>query len=233
MGAASPPSIWILPFVGGLLPTIASLVALGISASQELIPACNPFLDGCVSVSRAARHGTANTVFRAIVIPAAALQGLTWWLCVPWLRGLGATGKSLAWLKWLGVAAAGFLVLYATFLGTEGIAYQWMRRYGIVGYFGGTFLCMLITGGHLRHLASGGSLRAPAGVGAALLALLGVLLLMGLANVFVPQFLADEGLRNRLENVLEWHAGILYAIYFAVLAWLWRRTEFRTRKKWR
>lgn len=164
-------------------------------------------------------------MFRAIVIPAAALQGLTWWLCVPWLRGLGATGRSLARLKWLGVAAAGFLVLYASFLGTEGNAYQWMRRYGIVGYFGGTFLCMLVTGGHLRSLALSGALRLPVRFDLVLLGLLGTLLAMGLANVFVPRLLDDPGLGNRLENALEWHAGILYAIYFAALAWLWRRTS--------
>jgi xanthosine utilization system XapX-like protein len=225
MRAFSPTSSWILPLVAGLLPPVASLAAFGISVSQDLIPACNPFVDGCVSVSRAARHGLANQVFRALVLPAAALQGLTWWLCATWLRRLGATGRSLEWLRWLGIAAAAFLVLYAIFLGTEGDAYRWMRRYGIVGYFGGTFLCMLVTGGHLRRLSAAG-LRIPARLEVALLALLGIILLMGLANVFVPPFVGDDGFKNRLENVLEWHAGILYAIYFAVLAWLWRRKAF-------
>lgn len=229
MRAFSPTSSWILPLVAGVLPPLASLAAFGISVSQELIPACNPFVDGCVSVSRAARHGTANPVFRAIVIPAAALQGLTWWLCVPWLRGLGATGRPLAWVRGLGVGAATFLVLYASFLGTEGDVYQWMRRYGIVGYFGGTFLCMLVAGGQLHRLASDGRLTLPARLGLALPGLLAILLLMGLANVFVPQLLGDPELKNRLENVLEWHAGILYAGYFAVLAWLWRRTGFAAR----
>jgi hypothetical protein len=218
---------WLLPLIAGVLPVVASAVAFRISVAEGLVSACNPFVDGCVSVSRAARHGTANTVFRAIVIPAAALQGFTWWLCVPWLRGLGAAGRSLAWLRGLGIAAAAFLVLYATFLGTEGSLYQWMRRYGIVGYFGGTFLCMLLAGGQLRRLALGGTLPLPARLDLALLALLGVLLLMGLANAFVPPLLGDGDFKNRLENVLEWHAGILYALYFAVLAWLWRRTAFR------
>jgi hypothetical protein len=54
---------------------------------------------------------------------------------------------------------------------------------------------------------------------------------MGLANVFVPPFLGGEDTKNRLENVLEWWAGILYAIYFAVLAWMWRRTDLRHRER--
>jgi len=218
---------WVLPLVAGLLPAVAVASAFWISVAQESIAACNPFIDGCVSISRAARHGLANHLFRALVLPAAVLQGLTWLLCVSWLRDLGATGRSLKWLPWLGVGAAVFLVLYGTFLGTEGDAYRWMRRYGIVGYFGGTFLCMLITGGHLRHLAAGGGLRIPARLDVVLLALLALTLLMGLANVFVPPFFGDDDFRNRLENVLEWNAGVMYTAYFLVLAWLWRHSSFR------
>jgi len=40
-------------------------------------PACNPYLEGCVSISRAARHGLPNHLFKALVLPAAALQGVT------------------------------------------------------------------------------------------------------------------------------------------------------------
>lgn len=218
--------LWLLPLVAGLLPAAAVASAFWISVAQESIAACNPFVDGCVSISRAARHGLANHVFRALVLPAAVLQGLTWLLCVPWLRDLGAIGRPLRWLPWLGACAAAFLVLYGTFLGTEGDAYRWMRRYGIVGYLGATFLCMLIAGGHLRRLASGGGLRVPARLDLVLLALLGLTLLMGLANVFVPPVFADEAFKNRLENVLEWHAGVMFTLYFLLLAWLWRHTAF-------
>ena len=41
------------------------------------------------------------------------------------------------------MTAALFLVLYGTFLGTEGRGYQWMRRYGVVVYFGLTCIAML------------------------------------------------------------------------------------------
>jgi hypothetical protein len=223
-GIAGKRHAWILPLVAGLLPAVAAVSALAISAAQDRIPACNPFIDGCVSVSRAARHGLANQVFRALVFPAAALQALCWILCAPWLRGLGAQGRLFGWLPWLGAGAGAFLALYAAYLGTEGEVYRWMRRYGIVGYFGGTFLCMLITGGQLRRLALERALRLPARMDLALLALLALLLLMGLANVFVPLLLGDPDFKNRLENVLEWNAGLLYAAYFALLAWLWRQT---------
>lgn len=222
---APPVRLWALPLIAGLLPAFAVAVAYWISAANGLAPSCNPFVDGCVSISRAARHGLANHVFRGLLLPAATLQGLVWLLCVVWLKRLGATGPSLKWLPWLGVLAAGFLVLYGTFLGTEGVAYRWMRRYGVIVYFGFTYLCMLIAAAHIRQL---GRARFPirARPDVALPALLAATLLAGLASVLVPLFLGDESLKDRLENTIEWYAGLAFTLFFAALAWLWRHTAF-------
>jgi len=219
--------IWLLPLIAGLLPAVAAGAAFWISVAHALVLPCNPFIDGCISISRAGRHGLANHVFRALVLPAAMLQALTWILCTAWLANLGAAGRSLRWMPWLGVAAGIFLVLYGTFLGTEGEAYRWMRRYGVVVYFGCTFLCMLITGGHLRALVLGRRLRIPARLDLFLLGLLMLTLAMGLVNVFVPPFFGDEAFKNRLENLMEWYASGAYTLFFVVLAVLWRRTTFR------
>jgi uncharacterized membrane protein YqhA len=218
--------LWLLPLIAGLLPALAAVAAFHIAVAQEFFASCNPFFDGCASISRAGRHGLANHVFRALMLPAATLQGVTWLLCTAWLRQLGAAGRSLRWLPWLGVAAAAFLVLYGSFLGTEGEAYRWMRRYGVVVYFGCTYLCMLIAAGQLRHLAATRATTVPARMHLALLGLLMVTLLMGLANVFVAP-LADEDTKNRIENVLEWWSSFSFTVYFCALAWLWRRDGFR------
>lgn len=223
--------LWVLPLVAGLAPALAIAAAFWISIADGFVPSCNPFIDGCVSISRAARHGLANHVFRALLLPAAALQGLTWLLCVVWLKRLGATGRSLAWVPWLGVLAAVFIVLYGTFLGTEGLAYRWMRRYGIIVYFGFTYLCMLITAAHIRNLVRSHGLRLPARLDVVLVALLAATLLMGLANVFVAPVFGDPDLKNRAENVLEWHAGLAFTLFFCALAWLWRHTSFNASLK--
>lgn len=167
-GTVPPNSLWPLPFIAGLLPAIAAVAALWLSFSLELIPPCNPFLDGCVSISRAGRHDLPNHVFRALVLPAAALQGLTWLLCSTWLKGLGSGQRAmLVLLPWLGVVAGVFLVLYGTFLGTEGPAYRWLRRYGVIFYFGFT------SGLHSRCFSSpspgcGGTRASPRGWRAAI-----------------------------------------------------------------
>jgi len=52
------------------------------------------------------------------------------------------------------------------------------------------------------------------------------MLVMGLAQVFIPQFLDSEGLKNRLGNMLEWYVALGFTLFFLALAWLWRHTRF-------
>jgi hypothetical protein len=222
--------LWPLPLLGGLTPAIAALAALWLSFALDLVAPCNPFLDGCVSISRAARHDLPNYVFRALVLPAAVLQVLTWVLCGHWLRGCGSDARmTLRVLPWLGVLAGMFLVLYGTFLGTEGGAYRWMRRYGVIFYFGFTFLNMLIVSGALWRLTHAGALAPPARLDRWLVALCALTLAIGLAQVLAPLLLESEDLKNRLENVLEWYVSLDFTLFFLALAWAWRHAGFEAR----
>jgi hypothetical protein len=224
--AAPAGALWPLPLIGGLLPAIAAFVALWLSFKLDLIAPCMPLLDGCVSISRAARHDLPNHIFRALVLPAAVLQALTWLLCVSWLRGLGADARrAIAALPWLGVLAGVFFILYGTFLGTEGQAYRWMRRYGVIFYFGFTYLCMLIASGALWRLSRAGAIALPARLDLSLVVLCAATLAIGLAQVLVPPFLESEDLKNRLENILEWYAALGFTLFFLALAWLWRHVR--------
>jgi hypothetical protein len=223
-------SLWLLPLAGGLLPAFAALAALWLSFALDIIPPCNPFLDGCVSISRAARHDLPNHVFRAIVLPAAVLQALTWLLCAKWLRQSETETRGLLRaLPWLGILAGAFLVLYGTFLGTEGQAYRWMRRYGVIFYFGFTYLCMVITSGALRRLTRSGAAAPPARLDRWLVALCAATLAIGLIQVFAPLLLGTEDLKNRMENILEWYAALCFTLYFLALAWLWRHARLGVR----
>ena len=201
---------------------VATLIAYPLSVRLGLVELCNPFVDGCTSISRAARHGLPNHLFRALLLPAAVLQGLSWMLCTAWLRGLGAAPtRKLRALRWLGLAAAAFLVLYGTFLGTEGSAYRWMRRYGVVVYFGATCIAMLIVSG-----AAQGAVRQARGVARALYALCIALPLLGLVNTLAPSFDASAATIDALQNSTEWWGGLVFTLFFLAIAWLWRETRF-------
>ena len=220
-------ALWPLPLLAGLVPAIAALAALWLSIALDLVPPCNPLFDGCVSISRAARHGLPNHVFRALVLPAAVLQALTWVLCARWLAQAGSDARTtLRVLPWLGVLVGVSLVVYGTFLGTEGIAYRWLRRYGVVVYFGFSYLNMLLVSGALWRVVRAGGMKAPARLERWLIALCAVTLAIALIAVFVPPLLDDEGIKDRLENILEWYVALALTLFFAALAWLWRRGRF-------
>jgi len=217
--------LWWLPLLAGLLPALATALAFNLAVAQGQFASCNPLLEGCVSISRAARHGLPNILFRALLLPAATLQAVVWMLAPTWLRRLGSPDDRLQKaLPWIGVTAALFLLLYGAFLGTEGVAYRWMRRYGVVVYFGGTCIAMLIVGGAVRRAcARGGPLRH---AGAVLFALVAALPLLGLVNSTAPLYLAGEAAQDALGNATEWWGALVFTGFFVLLAGLWRRTRF-------
>ena len=223
MGPESSPrtgfALWPLALLCALLPFVAAHLGWWISSAQGLVPACNPYLDGCVSISRASRHGLGNLLFRMLMLPAATLQALCWLAVALWMRRVGANGLALAWL---GGIAAMALVLYATFLGSDGHTYELLRRYGIYLWFGGTYLALLMT---LRGLAS----RAPGRAYVPLLVVAWGCLVFGLASVVVRYVVSAEALRDRLENLLEWHVALWLTAIFAVLAWSWWKEDLRWR----
>lgn len=216
-------TLWLLPLAAALLPLVATVLAYGLSVRLGLVPGCNPFFDGCVSISRAARHDLPNILFRSLMMPAAVLQALCWLLCPGWLRSLQATPASgPRALPWLGVIAGVCLVLYTTFLGTEGEGYRFMRRYGTAFYFGFTCICMLIVAGRLQPIARAAPRWRTAS--RALFALCLALPLLGLAHVLLPLLLPGAATKDALENTTEWWAGAIFTAYFLVLAWSWHST---------
>lgn len=210
--------LWPLPLLAGVLPLAATGVAYLLAVREGGFPECNPFLEGCVSISRTARYGLSNVLFRALVLPAAVFQAFCWLVAPTWLRELGVPrGRGLRALPWVGLVAAVALVLYGTFLGVEGEGYRGMRRYAIPLYFGSTCIAMLLVAQHARRAL------APA-IAAALVAVVACLPLLGLLHVLVPPFLATPAQQDALENVTEWWGGAIFTAFFAVLAWAWHRT---------
>ena len=197
-------------------------LAWWLSIKADYIPACMPYWDGCVSISRAARHGLGNHLFRLAVLPCATLHLLTWWLARAWLRKPGGgTDRAGAALLMLGAASALALAVYAAFLGTDGETYRFLRRYGVVVYFGCGYLAQLL----FMRLAKRRGKLAP-GIAGAMLAVCVAMLGLGLASVVTGLALADTVLKDRWENAFEWQLGLLLVGWFVLLAILWKRDGF-------
>jgi hypothetical protein len=206
--------LWPLPLLAAVIPLVVTHLAWWLSVRDGLVPACNPYLDGCASISRAARHGAGNDVFRMGMLPCAALQSLCWVVATAWLRR--ETSRAVSTLPWLGAMAGVALALYGTFLGTDGPTYELMRRYGNVIYFGSTGLALLVVLWALSRERAASAYRL-------LLVIALVLLAIGLGSVVVGYFVEEPRIRDAWRNVLEWHLALWLTGIYAVLAWAWRR----------
>ena len=108
------PLAW-LPAALFVFPTAAVLACLGAATAAGFVESPWPFFDGNASISRAGRHGVANLIFRATIIPAASALALFWILASAWLRQIEQKGGG--WIRAGGVVGAVFLIVYASALG--------------------------------------------------------------------------------------------------------------------
>lgn len=206
-----------------LLPSMAVLITYAVSASRGQAPACFPFLEGCTSISGAARQDPSIHIFRAMMLPTATLIAAYWLLVRAWLGHLGETGRARGWITALGLVGALFMVLYVVFLGTDGRAYELMRRYGVTVYFSFTALAQLVLAARLSRLpvevqlhVGRGVIRAKTGFGA-------VMLLLGLANIPLANYFPEL----QIDNSIAWNFALLMHGYFALTAIAWSRAGYR------
>jgi hypothetical protein len=224
MASSDPPPravpLWTLPLAAGLLPATAVLLALALYAG-EVGSFCNPFIDDCASISRMARHGLAKHLFRALVLPAAVLQMLTWLTAGHTFAAAGPTRRDAFLLALLGVCAGISLAVYAGFLGIDGGVYRGLRRWGTLIYFGGTYLAMLIFAHASQRLHAAHRLVLPRTHGRVMVTLLVFIAAIGLFHVFAS--VLSPALEDRIENNTEWWGSLALTLNFVTVASLWRR----------
>jgi hypothetical protein len=225
MAPSDPPPralpLWPLPLLAGLLPALGALVAVLLFKGSDG-SFCNPFIEDCVSISRMARHGVANQVFRALALPGAVLQVLTWLAAAHAIAGAGCARRDALPVALLGACAGAMLVVYASFLGSDGEVYGWLRRWGTLVYFGGTYLTMLFLARALQRLHQAQRLVLPRGHGRVMLGLLAFIAILALGHGFAS-LSRLTALEDRIENFTEWWGALAMTLCFVTLASLWSR----------
>ena len=203
-----------------LVPVTAVHLAYFVSAAGGHVDWCVPYWDGCTSISRAGRFGMGNHLFRALMLPHAAQLMMFWALAWLWLRALrpDATRRN-AMVLVLGVVAALFLILYASFLGVEGAVYQWLRRYGITVFFSFSVLAQMLVIALLQPVP-----QLPRRLRSVMLAFAATLLILGLLSIPLQYFARDA---DRAMDALEWNYALLMALFYGLLGLAWGATGFR------
>jgi hypothetical protein len=221
-GAAGSAAIVDFGVFVALWPIVAVHACYAISVAQGFVELCNPYWDGCSSISRAGRHGWAHHLFKATMLPYAGWLAIYWWICHRWLAAHGRGSPALLVAGWVGVT---FLVLYATFLGIEGRPYQLMRRYGINVYFGATWVAQAILWVRLVRMPAAARGGLPCALAPTLAALSLAVLVLGIA--FFAAGIAWPLDRDRWENALEWILSLLMQLAILLTALGWRSARLR------
>lgn len=204
---------WIALAVG-LIPFFVVHLCFALSVQAGHVPFCIPYFEGCSTISKAARFGLANLLFKGLMLPVAGLLVAFWWIASAWLEQLYGPAKRISAMRWLGIVGALFLVLYASFLGVEGEIYQWLRRYGVTVYFSFTVLAQMF----LAALLPLGWLRK------CTVLLCGLMLLLGLASIPLQHLVED---RRALLDSIEWCYALLMTSVFTLIGIHWHRTGLR------
>lgn len=205
-----------LPLIACLAPLIGINLAYWIGADHNVLPSCIPYLDGCTSISSTGRYPPGDRLFRAVMLPQAAILGLTWHFAALWLKSLKPNSRAATAVLVSGTIGALALILYVSYLASNDPFYEIMRRYGIYFYFVGTALAQLILSLALDRSAVQ---RAMVWVTVTPFAL-------GLVNLIQKAVL---GSFNNNENRIEWIASLLMHAWFVLLWVSWRNSRFTIR----
>jgi hypothetical protein len=217
----------VLPLVTGLVPIVTVFTCYWIAIHTAGIPSCNPFTDGCTSVSATGRHPPASYLFKATMLPQSILLSAYWLYSVGWLRALeasvGSPRRSGTTVGIVGVSGALFLILYVTFLGSEEPFYEFMRRYGVYLYFALNVIAQLLL---VYRILPFGRLLANTRLlflTKLQLVLAWVPFVLGLLNLVLKAVLENS---RPFENRIEWIFAMLMQVYFLISYFSWRETQF-------
>ena len=241
---SSPPMVMATPSgyatVLGLLPMLIVGICTVWSMTAGLVPPCFPFTDGCLSISAACRSEPVIYFFRATMLPVSALS-LYFWLKLVHLPDAFPVKGQRSWRLWRAIRICGavgsvFLVLYVSFLGTDGRVYEFLRRVGVYVFFGGVAVAQLtvtlaITNRVMHRGAYAGTTNGPPEVttgsrtmALAMLVSVLLMLLLGPLNMLLKATLEDP---DAWENRIEWVFGVLLCGWYILWAGVWRQRSER------
>jgi hypothetical protein len=209
-----------------VLPFLTTNAVYLLSAYEEFVPWCIPYIDGCTTISQAARSGNSIFIYRTPMVAYAVLLIWFWIYAQHWLTLLYGYRTNVAHIiLWLGIVGAIFLIVYIDFLGTTGEVNRFMRRYGIMMFFTLTPLAqLLMLNQHYKILPSipEGATKPvtikPWVLRYQLIVLL-LMLIIGIISIIldITQIKTYES-----ENIVEWNFSLLLNMYFLGMIFIWK-----------
>ena len=210
-----------LPLLVFLLPVLSINLAYLAASLLDHIPRCIPYLSGCTSISSAGRAMPQKGIFLLGMVPAAILSMQLWMSSEAWFAQDRSRTHSHA-LVLTGALASFCLLVYVTTLGIPGDVYRLFRKFGVLLYFGCTFIAQLLLINELKRLGVEKARHELTQLARHLTTLCVLVLACGI--VIVPiSLIEDPNRQKQIENIVEWNYALFLHIYYLVLYPAWRR----------
>jgi hypothetical protein len=209
---------WIA-WLNALVPLVAVAGAYGLALYQGYDARCVPFVEGCTSISRAARYGDAIFLFRGLMMPLSMLLVIYWFMQWQWLNDLCDYKFLHKVILVLGCISALALILYANFLGSEGASYRFLRRFGVTFYFGFALLAQLLSIYALEQIRHTLSDKIQRGLRWQKM-LITLQWILGLTSLAVT--LTQPSYKDIAENMVEWNFALIMVLFYGVSGFMWK-----------
>ncbi len=215
-----------VPLAVALLPLAAIHLCYLLAAHLGHVPWCLPYVDSCTSISATGRQGPESLVFRAAIMPSAALMLVYWVLVHEWFKTLG--GRMVVvrrTMLGLGLVAGLGMIAYAAVLGEVGEGYRLQRRIGVtLSSF--TVLAQLLMTIQVEAVARVRPSLILLRTSRALLAVSAATILVSLASLLSWAFFEQH---DRVEDALAWWVMLLVLLHPLVVFFAWKESGFQAR----
>ena len=219
-----------LPLAVAILLFVAVHACYLVSASHGHVEWCFPYLEGCTTISKAARVEPEVFIYRVMVTASAVLMIPFWRITGTFHDLLGDAERSAARRAFvvLGVLAAVLLAVNAGIIGSDIDWVRRLRRLCVLGFFFGVFGAVALATLSLARVGAGiAALRGPLRAKGVLTVLMPVL---GAFNYIVlPLVPALEVYEDEIQSAIEWNWVAMLCAFFACSAVAWRRVRLEAR----
>jgi len=192
-----------------IFPFIAIHISFILSVQSEYLTLCNPYIDGCYSISRVARQPSSIIIFKILMLISAFS------LFFLWPRLFKPNYNKILIL--IGRIGSLFLIVYIVALGEEGFLYELMRRFGVFIFYIFTLISqwvftLNVDSRKRRFLDK--------------IFLINIITFFQILAFFVaiPFFLFIEN-HSYIENIIEWWITLLITLWFFINFIYYRKND--------
>ena len=183
-----------------IIPFIAIHLSFIVSVQNEYLTLCNPYIDGCYSISRVARQPSSIIIFKILMLVSAFS------LFFLWPRLFKSNYNKI--LIFIGRIGPLFLIAYIVALGEEGFLYELMRRFGVFIFYIFTLISQWV-------FTLNVDLRKKRFINKIFLMNIIVYLQILAFLVAIPFFLFIKNY-SYIENIIEWWITLLITLWFFI-----------------